>query len=92
MSKMDSVFVIAYDYMEITDIRIWVNFEFTVSIPFPIYLPQTIKTLLCAFLLLILIFGLHMRSKIFAYIQSPETKRISINILLWFDLIIIKIY
>ncbi len=83
MSKKDSVLVVVYEDSE--GLKNWVNFEFVVDLPFPIYLPQSMKIVMCTILLLILIVGLNLRSKIFAYIQSPETKMIPINILLWFD-------
>ena len=53
--------------------------------PFPINLPAPMKMILTCVLIIILISGIILRIKICCYIQSRETKRTPINVLLWLD-------
>ena len=70
------------NYFEILEFQ---PFDNALSLPFPLYKSYPIRMTISLFLFCTLVYGLQLRTVIFAYLLAPETRMGPINSLIWMD-------
>ena len=55
------------------------------ALPFPLYLPPSVRIVISLVLLIVLAYGSKYRYIIFSYLRAPELKMGPINYLIWID-------
>ena len=68
-----------------TTLTNFVPFDDDIGLPFPLNTHPIVRFLLATSLLFVLVYGTHLRIKIFSFLWSSEANQGPINTLIWID-------